>query len=154
MFTNLGTQQKYNVNVSGGNERLKYFVSLGYFHQNGTYETDIEKLKKKPDLAKLIAINPELDNLLQQPDYNSAYYYNRFNVRTNLDIQVTKDFSIGVDFSYRTGSKNRPNSDGDASRAFNNMTRPSANAFPLVNENGTFAAVPNLVRANPRHSFP
>lgn len=76
MFTKLGTQQKYNVNVSGGNERLKYFVSLGYFHQNGTYETDIEKLKKKPDLAKLIAINPELDNLLQQPDYNSAYYYN------------------------------------------------------------------------------
>ena len=27
MFTKLGTQQKYNVNVSGGNERLKYFVS-------------------------------------------------------------------------------------------------------------------------------
>ena len=153
MFTKLGTQQKYNVNVSGGNERLKYFVSLGYFHQNGTYETDIEKLKKKPDLAKLIAINPELDNLLQQPDYNSAYYYNRFNVRTNLDIQVTKDFSIGVDFSYRTGSKNRPNSEGDASRAFNNMTRTPANAFPLVNENGTFAAVPNLVRANPLHAF-
>ena len=145
MFTKLGTQQKYNVNVSGGNERLKYFVSLGYFHQNGTYETDIEKLKKKPDLAKLIAINPELDNLLQQPDYNSAYYYNRFNVRTNLDIQVTKDFS--------TGSKNRPNSEGDASRAFNNMTRTPANAFPLVNENGTFAAVPNLVRANPLHAF-
>ena len=46
MFTKLGTQQKYNVNVSGGNERLKYFVSLGYFHQNGTYETDIEKLKR------------------------------------------------------------------------------------------------------------
>ena len=153
MFTKLGTQQKYNVNVSGGNERLKYFVSLGYFHQNGTYETDIEKLKKKPDLAKLIAINPELDNLLQQPDYNSAYYYNRFNVRTNLDIQVTKDFSIGVDFSYRTGSKNRPNSEGDASRAFNNMTRTPANTFPLVNENGTFAAVPNLVRANPLHAF-
>ena len=153
MFTKLGTQQKYNVNVSGGNERLKYFVSLGYFHQNGTYETDIEKLKKKPDLAKLIAINPELDNLLQQPDYNSAYYYNRFNVRTNLDIQVTKDFSIGVDFSYRTGSKNRPNSEGDASRAFNNMPRTPANAFPLVNENGTFAAVPNLVRANPLHAF-
>lgn len=85
----------------------------------------------------MIAINPELDNLLQQPDYNSAYYYNRFNVRTNLDIQVTKDFSIGVDFSYRTGSKNRPNSEGDASRAFNNMTRTPANAFPLVNENGT-----------------
>lgn len=44
MFTKLGTQQKYNVNVSGGNERLKYFVSLGYFHQNGTYETDIENI--------------------------------------------------------------------------------------------------------------
>lgn len=153
MFTKLGTQQKYNVNVTGGNDRLKYFVSFGYFHQNGTYETDLEELKKKPDLAKLIALKPELNDLLQQPDYNSAYYYNRFNVRTNLDIQVTKDFSIGVDFSYRTGKKNRPNSEGDAGRAFNNMTRTPANAFPLVNENGTFAALPNLVRANPLHAF-
>lgn len=153
MFTKLGTQQKYNVNVSGGNGHLKYFVSLGYFHQNGTYETDLDKLKKKSDLAKLIALQPGLNDQLQQPDYNPAYYYNRFNVRTNLDIQVTKDFNIGVDFSYRTGSKNRPNSEGDAGRAFNNMTRTPANAFPLVNENGTFAAVPNLVRANPLHAF-
>ena len=153
MFTKLGTQQKYNVNITGGNERLKYFVSLGYFHQNGTYETDLEELKKKPDLAKLIALKPELNDMLKQPDYDPSYFYNRFNVRTNLDIQVTKDFKIGVDFSYRTGCKNRPNSEGDAGRAFNNMTRTAANAFPLVNENGTFAALPNLVRANPLHAF-
>ena len=153
MFTKLGTQQKYNANVSGGNDRLKYFVSLGYFHQAGTYETDLEKLKKKPDLAKLIALQPELNDALKQPDYNSAYFYNRFNVRTNLDIQVTKDFKVGVDFGYRTGTKNRPNSEGDANRAFNNMTRTPANAFPLLNANGTFAAVPNLVRANPLHAF-
>ena len=132
-------------------------MSLGYFHQNGTYETDIEKLKKKPDLAKLIAINPELDNLLQQPDYNSAYYYNRFNVRTNLDIQVTKDFSIGVDFSYRTGSKNRPNSEGDASRAFNNMTRnfsPPCQCIPASQRKRNFCSRSKSCESQPTTRIP
>ena len=42
-YTTKSTMSMYR----GGNERLKYFVSLGYFHQNGTYETDIEKIKKE-----------------------------------------------------------------------------------------------------------
>ena len=40
-FTKPGNQQKYNINISGGNKILKYFVSTGFFTQDGMFEADI-----------------------------------------------------------------------------------------------------------------
>lgn len=150
-FIKPGGQQKYNANISGGNKFIKYFVSLGYFHQTGIFETDLDKIKKHPNLTRLFDAQPGLENSLFKPDYDPSFYYSRYNVRSNLDIQVTKDFKIGVDFGYRTGTKNRPYAENSGDRYYNNLNRTAANAFPLLNPNGTFAAAPNLVRANPMH---
>lgn len=151
MFIRLGSQQKYNVNITGGTKAVKYFVSMGYFDQSGIYETDIDKLKKHPDLARLIELSPGIDERLQQPDYDPDFSFQRYNFRSNLDIQVTKDFKVGIDFSYRTEIKSRPGVYGnaaDGSQLFQNLIRTPANSFPLVNPDGSFAAVTNLIRAN------
>lgn len=36
LITKTGTQQQYNISVSGGQDKIKYFLSGGYFKQEGT----------------------------------------------------------------------------------------------------------------------
>lgn len=67
-------QQQYNVNVSGGSDRTKYFVSFGMLHQEGIYkEYDIDGVD--------FSVNPD---------------YRRFNLRANLDIDVMKGMTLGL----------------------------------------------------------
>lgn len=70
-------QQSHNINLSGGTEVMKYFVSLGAKHQDGNY-------------------------------YNSATYYNQYDLRSNIDGQVTKDIHVGVDIAGRLEDRNFP----------------------------------------------
>ena len=58
-------QTQHNVNISGGTDRVRYFISAGAYTQGGLF--------KEFDLP-----------------YNLSYQYNRFNYRSNLDIDVTK----------------------------------------------------------------
>jgi TonB-linked SusC/RagA family outer membrane protein len=69
-------QQNYNMNISGGTEKAKYFVSLGYFGQTGM----MGGLQVFDD----IPVNGHLD---------------RYNIRANTDFQWTKNFSTAVKFS-------------------------------------------------------
>ncbi len=65
MLKDYTTQTQHNFTISGGTERVKYFTSLGYFNQGGLFEE----------------INPDLD---------VSTSYNRYNYRTNLDVEVSK----------------------------------------------------------------
>ncbi|PTT01407.1 SusC/RagA family TonB-linked outer membrane protein [Pedobacter sp. HMWF019] len=64
-------QDRHNLSVSGGNETVKYFLSLG----TGTQGT--------------ININ---DNTSK---------YTQYNFRSNIDAQITKNFSVGLDIAGR-----------------------------------------------------
>jgi TonB-linked SusC/RagA family outer membrane protein len=77
-------QYKGNVNISGGTEKVKYFVSVGYLQQDGLFKT--------------------FDS---QYDYN--FSYNRYNYRTNLDIDVTNTTKMGITAGGRAGVTNQPN---------------------------------------------
>lgn len=77
-------QYKGNVNISGGTEKVKYFVSVGYLQQDGLFNT--------------------FDS---QYDYN--FSYNRYNYRTNLDIDVTNTTKVGITAGGRVGVTNQPN---------------------------------------------
>ena len=72
------TQQQYNINVSGGTEKIKYFVSGGFINQNGFYKND--------DLTK----------------------YSRFNFRSNLDAEITKRLSTSLSIGTRVEKLNSP----------------------------------------------
>ncbi|MDR1981578.1 MAG: SusC/RagA family TonB-linked outer membrane protein [Tannerellaceae bacterium] len=65
MFNKSFLQSNNNVNISGGTENIKYFVSLGYLYQDG--------------LLKQFSSLP----------YDNNYRYNRYNYRGNIDAKLT-----------------------------------------------------------------
>ena len=66
MFRKAFLQTKNNINISGGSDKVRYFVSMGYMFQNGL-------LKQIPDVT-----------------YDNNYAYNRYNYRANLDFKLTE----------------------------------------------------------------
>ena len=66
MFRKAFLQTKNNVNISGGSDKVRYFVSMGFMYQDGL-------LKNIPGV-----------------DYNNNYSYNRYNYRANLDFKLTE----------------------------------------------------------------
>lgn len=156
IFTKPGSRQRHNLNISGGNKTLKYFVGLGYLEETGMFETDVNKFREHPTFAKLIELSPEVDKALVNPNYDAEYRYRRITARTNLDIQITDDLSVGIDMSYRFGNDNRPaaysiidSGDGEDMRLFAMFIRNPPQAFPLINPNGSMAAATTRWRQNP-----
>lgn len=52
---------------------MKYFVAIGYTNQTGLLK-EVEKTE----------------------DFNNDYYLKRYNIRSNFDIQITKDFLFRI----------------------------------------------------------
>ncbi len=84
LMKDLSLQTQHNVNVSGGSERVRYFTSVGYLYQNGLMK--------------------DLGNL----PYDANFKYNRFNYRTNLDIDVTKTTSMKINIGGIVGNTYQP----------------------------------------------
>ena len=61
-------QDQYNINVRGGTDKVKYFVSGGYFTQRALTRTDDTQ-------------------------------YDKYTLRSNLDLILTDKFSMGIDIS-------------------------------------------------------
>lgn len=115
IFKKTAAQSNMNVDVSGGSKRLKYFVSVGYFTQNGLVR----------DFAS-------------GDDANTNYRYNRFNYRSNLDYSVTDNLSMRLDVTSRFMDINEPygiNATGQI-YSFEEMHPYSA---PVLNPNGSYA---------------
>lgn len=154
-FTKPGNQQRYNINISGGNRVVRYYVSAGYLNQQGMFEADINKLRETPVLKKLIGLSPDVDNALQPKDYDAGYYFNRLTTRSNIGITISDDLKLGVNMSYLFKKENRPATyDGLSSRAenlrlFAAFYRNAPQAFPLMNPNGSFGGAIGVWRQNP-----
>jgi TonB-linked SusC/RagA family outer membrane protein len=72
VFNKYGSNRQANLNVSGGFSSIKYYVSLGYYDETGFFKTDA--------LAS----------------YNSTTRFSRYNVTSNLNIDVTKTTKIDL----------------------------------------------------------
>ena len=79
-------QQTYNVSLRGGNESLRYFVLFGNVQQSGLYKFTQENPK----------INTNVD-------------FTRYNLRSNVDVSVNKNLTVGVDLGGRLELRNSPN---------------------------------------------
>lgn len=107
-------QKKYNMNVSGGTEKVKYFVSLGYLDQGGMFKyTDMN------------------------PKYSSDTYYKQFNFRSNFDIQLDKYQTLSANISGLTGEKNGFPS---LSNIMQSVLALQPFVSPIYNPDGTFAS--------------
>ena len=81
------TRTQHNINLSGGTERVKYFISGSYFDQTGIYKHT--KIDSDHD------VNPR---------------NTRYNFRTNFDFQITRDFSATVQMAAQIGRVITPGS--------------------------------------------
>ena len=71
-------QTQHNVTLTGGTDRVRYFVSLGYMYMHGM-------LKRFEET------------------YNPNYTYSRYNYRSNLDLDVTNTTLVKVNIGGRVG---------------------------------------------------
>jgi TonB-linked SusC/RagA family outer membrane protein len=103
-------QQQYNVNVRGGSNLARYFVSAGYLSQDGFFKST---------------------------GTNTNFNFNRFNFRSNLDLDVTKDITFSINLAARIENRTEPgnewNTKGDAFYAIN-RTAPYETA--VINPDG------------------
>jgi len=95
-------QSQHNINVSGGNEKVKYFVSGGYFTQDGMLKSDDIK-------------------------------FDRYNLRSNVDISLTKKLTIGIDLSFSMQDYIGPRNQLERSDVLGIMTmlRRARSYYPL-----------------------
>jgi TonB-linked SusC/RagA family outer membrane protein len=85
MMRKWGGQMHHNLNVTGGTERIRYFVSAGYFDQGGHW-------------------NPEIFH----PDYDSQSTYSRYNLRSNFDFDVTNRMTVSLNLSTQIEERKGP----------------------------------------------
>ncbi len=79
-FAKTSPESRTSLSISGGADKVNYFVSGDYMDQVGMYKSD---------------------------DLN----FKQYQVRSNLDIKLTKDFKLGIDLSGRFGDANEPGID-------------------------------------------
>ncbi len=120
LFKDHSLQSRNNVDVSGGTERVKYFLSVGYLWQNGM-----------------------LRNFGKSNDVNSDFYYKRYNYRSNLDVKVTKTTDLKVDLYGNVGETNSPyfqsaNGINDIFWEYGSFLTLSPYAYPIYNPNGSY----------------
>lgn len=83
MYRNVSTSTRANVNVTGGSKNVRYYVA-GSFYTEGSI------------------FNPEIGS-----QYDPSMRYNKFNFRTNIDIDVTPSTELNLSLSNQYETKNR-----------------------------------------------
>lgn len=83
-FGNTGPQQQYNLNITGGTAKVRYFTSLGYFTQGS------------------ILNNTSYDGA------NTGASYNRYNFRSNFDISPIRNLTVSVNIAGQFGTTTGP----------------------------------------------
>jgi len=84
IFKDIFLQSKNNINISGGSDKVKYFISVGYLYQNGL-------LKQFPGQA-----------------YDNNYRYDRYNYRANIDAMLTPTTTMKLGIGGVVGNTQEP----------------------------------------------
>lgn len=76
--------QRANLNLTGGNTFLRYALELGYFTEDGIIQRDMKQ------------------------EWNSAIKVNRYNVRSNVDLNITPTTVVRVSIGGYLQTRNAP----------------------------------------------
>ena len=80
MMKDAAWQEQVNVNVNGGTDKMRYFVSVGFLNQNSLFETFSD-------------------------NKDETFRYKRFNYRANLDIDVSKYSQLSLTLGGRVQNR-------------------------------------------------
>ena len=114
---------KVGLNFQGGNDVVKYFVLLNYLGNSGL-------MKRTEDLS----------------DKTSNQRYNRYNVRSNMDVNISKNLSAHITLGIAIEDKITPGGT-DAGKntddLFNRIQSLPPNSFPVRNPNNSWGGSSN-----------
>lgn len=85
LFSDRSSQSQQNISINGGTEKVKYFVSIGHFSQEGMF-----------------------NNTNLMAGYNTQVSYERYNYRSNFDFQVSNNFSVTLNVSNQLEERKGP----------------------------------------------
>ncbi len=128
---NQSLSQQYNFSARGGNETAQYFCLVGYTKQSGHFDLPdgVGKLRQKS--------------------------YERFNFRSNIDVDLGAGFEMSVDvqaaFDYNRSPWIDSGSDSNASsdKLVELIMNTSAIAFPVTNKDGSLGGT-SVYTVNPQ----
>ncbi|MDB5202953.1 MAG: hypothetical protein JWQ27_2362 [Ferruginibacter sp.] len=124
------TQTQHNINISGGTKLVKYFASVGYLFEDGIFKE------------------------FESPyGFRTTPSYTRYNFRSNVDFNLSKDLQVSVKLGGRFGQRYQPAGlqSGSGSFSYDNieamisrvLQTPSF-AYPITLPDGRIAQNPNV----------
>lgn len=113
LYKDLSSNERVNVNVSGGGSTAKYYISGGFYNENGLFARDNMK------------------------EYNTSVFYRRFNFRSNVEVQLHKYTKLNINLATTFERKNEPGT--AASKIWDYAVKSAPNVFPAVYSDGTLA---------------
>jgi len=119
LFKKFSRQYRGNFDITGGTEKVRYFISAGYLYQDGMVK----------DFGSPLGIN-------------NNYYNERYNYRSNLDIKVTRTTDLRFDLSGNVSTINTPqvgspNGWNDVFADYGSIWTLAPWAYPLYNPDGS-----------------
>ncbi len=112
-----------NLSISGGNDLIRYYTNLGYSIQDGIFVED-------PNL-----------------NYSTNANMQRINYRSNVDISLSKSFSLELGIGGIIDDRRYPG--GGSSAIFQGLRDTSPIIFPVKNPDGSPGGSPVYVGSNP-----
>ena len=103
---------KYNLGVNGGTKNARYALSLSYLKQDGMFNSSDEF------------------------DYETNLTQNRYLINSSIDVDVTTDFTIGLQFFGRIQDGRQPGS--GTQNILNSLYTTPNNAYPIFNTDGSY----------------
>lgn len=129
MLRDLTYNTRYTLNVRGGTDKARYFVSGAFYQENGIFKQG------------------------NNNQYDNNIGVKRYNLRSNIDFDVSKTTLVKVDMSGQYLQTNYPGV--GTSTIFQQMCRTPAFLMPPVYSDGTIAGHPRPSgnRVNPYNSL-
>ena len=93
LMKDYSSQTRYNLNVSGASKAMKYFINAGYLNQGGQFNTE------------------------KGLNYDPNFSLNRYNFRSNIDVQINKNLKAFLNVAGYLEKQNMP---GGVLRTFGN----------------------------------
>ncbi len=116
IFKNMANTERFNVNVTGGTKGVRYYVGASYYMEDGIFN-----VVKDTDYSK----------------YDNQIRYDKFNFRSNVDIDITKSTTMAISLSTQYYTKTSPGHSLSDIYAYTMYSTPIAS--PTVFSDGTLA---------------
>ena len=110
LYKDLSFNERVNVNVTGGGSTAKYYISGGFYNEDGLFARDNMK------------------------EYNTSVFYRKFNFRSNVEVQIHKYTKLNVNLATTFERKNEPGT--ASSTIWDYAVKSAPNVFPAVYSNG------------------